>query len=156
MKALYIGSFDPFTIGHYEVLKQAEDLFKSILICIADNPTKKRRFDRLYTVRAIEKITKHKVIWSNALTTDLMQAYKIPYLIRGLRNTSDYLYEEQLIKQYKILKPDIKVVYFRADNDISSTFVYELYKRKIDIQPYLPYDKKYLEMEYYMENGFDK
>ena len=40
MKALYIGSFDMFTVGHYGVLKQAEEIFDDILICIADNSTK--------------------------------------------------------------------------------------------------------------------
>jgi pantetheine-phosphate adenylyltransferase len=155
MKALYIGSFDPFTIGHYEVLKQAEELFDEIIIVFADNPTKKRRFDLTFSIKALETIANHHIVHSTSLTTDLMSYYKCDYLIRGLRNTSDYLYEESLIKQYKLLKPETKVVYFRADNDVSSTFVYELYKRKIDIQPYLPYDKKYLEMEYYMENGFD-
>ena len=47
MKALYIGSFDPFTNGHYEVLKQAEELFDEVIICIARNPKKKRRFTEL-------------------------------------------------------------------------------------------------------------
>lgn len=155
MKALYIGSFDPFTIGHYEILKQAEELFDEVLIVIADNPHKKRRFDKIYCSKAIKQITKNEIVWSYELTTDLMKSYNGNYLIRGLRNTSDYLYEESLIKQYKMLMPEIKVIYFRANNDISSSFVYALHERKLDIQPYIPYDKKYLDWNYYLENGFD-
>lgn len=144
MKALYIGSFDMFTVGHYEVLKQAEEIFDDILICIADNSTKERRYNKLCVAYAISQITKNKVICSKSLTTDLMIKNDIHYLIRGLRNTSDYLYEENLIKQYQILKPDIKVIYLRTNNNISSSFVFELHKRGKEIQPYLPYDKQYL------------
>ena len=140
MRALYIGSFDPFTIGHYEVLKQAEELFDDVFVCVANNPTKKRRFNVLSCKDAIQSITKSKVGFSEALTTEMMRIKYCQYLIRGLRSTSDYLYEETLLKQYKIIMPELKVVYFRANNDVSSSFVYELYKRRIDISPYIPYD----------------
>jgi pantetheine-phosphate adenylyltransferase len=154
MKALYIGSFDPFTNGHYDVLKQAEELFDDIVIVIAENPSKKRRFDMIRCSNAIETITKHNIVYSSSLTTDIMNYYECDYLIRGLRNTTDYLYEEALIKQYRMLKPDIKVVYFRASTDISSSFIYELYKRNKDVSPYVPYDKKYLDALYYLQGKF--
>jgi len=154
MRALYIGSFDPFTNGHYDVLKQAEELFDDIVIVIAENPSKKRRFDMFCCSNAIETITNHHIVYSSSLTTDIMNYYKCDYLIRGLRNTTDYLYEEALIKQYRMLKPDIKVVYFRASTDISSSFIYELHKRDIDISPYIPYDKKYLDSLYYLQGKF--
>ena len=139
MKALYIGSFDPFTDGHYDVLKQAEEIFDEIVIVVANNPQKKRRIDADICAYAIQSITKNEVKVSNSLTTDLMKYYKCDYLIRGLRNTTDYLYEENLIKQYKLLNPNIKVVYFRTEKDISSTFVYELIKRDKPTNDYLPY-----------------
>ena len=139
MKALYIGSFDPFTSGHYDILKQAEEIFDEIIIVVANNPQKKRRIDADICAYAIQSITKNEVKVSNALTTDLMKYYQCDYLIRGLRNTTDYLYEENLIKQYKLLNPNIKVVYFRTEKDISSTFVYELIKRDKPINDYLPY-----------------
>lgn len=139
MRALYIGSFDPFTDGHYDVLKQAEEIFDEIVIVVANNPQKKRRIDADICAYAIQSITKNEVKVSNSLTTDLMKYYKCDYLIRGLRNTTDYLYEENLIKQYKLLNPNIKVVYFRTEKDISSTFVYELIKRDKPTNDYLPY-----------------
>ena len=140
-RALYIGSFDPFTSGHYDILLQAEKLFDEIIIAIANNPQKKRRIDADICASAIESITYHPVKVSNKLTTDLMEQYECTYLIRGLRNTTDYLYEENLIKQYKLLKPDLKVVYFRTENDVSSSFVYELMKRDKSITEYIPYDE---------------
>ena len=153
MKALYIGSFDPFTDGHYDVLKQAEEIFDEIVIVVANNPQKKRRIDADICAYAIQSITKNEVKVSNSLTTDLMKYYKCDYLIRGLRNTTDYLYEENLIKQYKLLNPNIKVVYFRTEKDISSTFVYELIKRDKPTNDYLPYSIDKLDALQFIKRG---
>ena len=149
-KALYIGSFDPFTSGHFDILLQAQQLFDEIIIAVAKNPQKKRRIDADICASAIESVTGFPVIVSNNLTTDLMEQYECMYLIRGLRNTTDYLYEENLIKQYKLLKPDLKVVYFRTENDVSSSFVYELMKRDKSIKGYIPYDEIELDALNYM------
>jgi pantetheine-phosphate adenylyltransferase len=145
MKALYIGSFDPFTNGHYEVLKQAEELFDEVIICIARNPKKKRRFTELTCGNALNFMDgkKRTVVQSDDLTVNIMKQYGCKYLIRGLRNTSDYLYEEQLFQMNKEMDKDFKVVYLRGNN-ISSTFVYELYRRDMNIQPYIPYAKSHL------------
>lgn len=149
-KALYIGSFDPFTSGHFDILLQAQQLFDEIIIAVAKNPQKKRRIDADICASAITSVTGFPVIVSNNLTTDLMERYECEYLIRGLRNTTDYLYEENLIKQYKLLKPDLKVVYFRTENDVSSSFVYELMKRDKSIKGYIPYDEIELDALNYM------
>ena len=144
MKALYIGSFDPFTNGHYEILKQAEDLFSEVIICFATNPKKKRRFSQLTCANALNHLDKKRIIISsNDLTPNIMKEYNCKYLIRGLRNTSDYLYEEQLYQMYKELDKDFKCIYLRGNN-ISSTFVWELYKRDLDVSNYLPYNINYL------------
>lgn len=153
MRALYIGSFDPFTDGHYDVLKQAEEIFDEIVIVVANNPQKKRRIDADICAYAIQSITENEVKVSNSLTTDLMKYYKCDYLIRGLRNTTDYLYEENLIKQYKLLNPNIKVVYFRTEKDISSTFVYELIKRDKPTNDYLPYSIDKLDALQFIKRG---
>lgn len=149
MKALYIGSFDPFTNGHYEILKQAEQLFGEVIICFARNLNKKRRFSAITCANAINHIDNKKrtIIHSDELAPYIMEEWNCEYLIRGLRNTSDYLYEEQLFQMYKEIKPDIKVVYLRGNN-ISSTFVYELFKRDMDIvENYIPYSINHLREE---------
>lgn len=139
MKALYIGSFDPFTIGHYEVLKQAKEIFDDVIVVVANNPDKKRYFSATDSIYAVKQIH-NKVYYSDKDVSDLVKEFNCDYIIRGLRNTSDYLYEEQLAQIYKELNPDLKIVYFRANNKISSTFVRELHKRKKDISKYIPYN----------------
>lgn len=143
MRALYVGSFDPITNGHYQIIKQAEDLFVDVIVALAHNPSKQRRFKPYSCLNAIAPYLKSSTdlqyLKSNELTTNAFQRLECDYLIRGLRNTSDYLYEEQLFYMYKELCPDIKVVYLRADNT-SSSFVWELYKRNLDIAKYVPYN----------------
>jgi pantetheine-phosphate adenylyltransferase len=113
---------------------------------VSNNSSKKRRFSSIACGSAIATLTDNVVMTSEKLTTDLMKQHNCDYLIRGLRNTSDYLYEEQLYQMYKELNFNLKVVYFRANNNISSTFVYELYKMGLPIDKYLPYDKDLLRL----------
>ena len=141
MKGLFIGSFDPFTIGHYNILKQAEELF-DVTICIARNPNKQRFFSELSCANAIKSIDgkKREIILSDKLTTDIMNEFNCTHLIRGFRNTSDLIYEDLLLKQYKLLNSQIKVIYLTSDSAISSSFVRELYTREKDISKYVPYN----------------
>lgn len=143
MKALYIGSFDPFTNGHLDIIKQAENIFDEVLIVVATNSNKKRRFtvgSCMSTMAPLLGKNTQLGVSNNALTTDIMGLNNCDYLIRGLRNTSDYLYEEQLFQIYKELKPDIRVMYLRANNNISSSFVYELMTYNKSVDDYVPYD----------------
>lgn len=146
MKALYIGSFDPFTNGHYEILKQAENIFDKVLLVIADNTNKQRYFDHYITLRCIDAIKgkNTQVALSPDLAPDLFKYEKCDYIIRGLRNTTDYLYEEQLFDMYKQINPDVKVMYLRAESKASSTLVRELYKRKLNVKNFVPYDPELL------------
>ena len=149
MRALYIGSFDPFTIGHYEILKQAEELFSEVVICIARNLDKKRRFSELTCANALRHIDgkNRTVVFSDKLATDVAKEYGCKYIIRGLRGGSDYIYEENLTKQYKLLDKDIKIIYLTSESPVSSSFVYELWKREQDVSKYLPYETNHLKEE---------
>lgn len=145
LKALYVGSFDPFTNGHYEILKQAEQLFE-VTVVIASNPNKKSYFEDYLKVDTIEAIKAENtsVVISRSLTTDLFDYYNCDYIIRGLRNTTDYLYEENLYQMYKQVNPNIKVVYFKAESNVSSSLVRELFKREKDISKFVPYNPELL------------
>lgn len=146
MNGLYIGSFDPFTLGHLDVVKQAVDLFDTVYVIIASNENKSRRFAMMSMINRLQKyfnevFGEDKVIVNNkydVLTPDIAKQLDCKYIIRGLRSTSDYLYEENLYNQYKMLDKDLKVIYFKTDTAVSSTFVYELYKRNKDISSYVP------------------
>jgi len=143
--AIYAGSFDPFTMGHLNVVLEAKDLFDKIIIAIADNPDKKRRISSEEMLQAMNKTIadiklsdKIKVIRFEGLIADLAGREKANYLIRGIRNGMDYEYEENLAKINEVL--GVKTLYIRAGSlsHVSSSMVMELHKYGKDISSYVP------------------
>lgn len=145
MKAVYAGSFDPFTNGHLEIVWEAAKLFDAVLILCAVNPKKSPTFSRRGMVVAIDRclraqgLSNVRGISSDALTADVCARYGAEYLVRGLRNTGDYLYEEEIARFNQKINPGLKTIYFRAvDASISSTMVKELFSRGKDVSEYVP------------------
>lgn len=145
MKAVYAGSFDPFTNGHLEIVREAAKFFDEVLVLCAVNPKKDLTFSRPGMVAAIGRSLRAqglgnvRVISSDALTADVCAKYGAEYLVRGLRNTSDYLYEEEIARFNQKINPGLKTIYFRAvDAAISSTMVKELFPRGKDVTEYVP------------------
>lgn len=144
-KAVYAGSFDPFTNGHLWVVKEASTMFEKVYICIANNPDKKRHSHSDAMKMAIKKILERndlknvEVFVLDGFVADFAKKYNADYLVRGLRNTSDYLYEENIAKINYEINPSLKTVYYRANNDvISSSLIRELLKYGKDISKYVP------------------
>ena len=144
-RALYAWSFDPFTKGHLSIVKKASELFDEVIIGIADNSSKKR-YTGIYSMReeirnTLEryKLFNVEVYIVDSLIADFCKKQNIEYLIRGLRDTSDYLYEENIAKINNEINPDLETIYFRADNNaISSSMVRELLKYGKDVSQYVP------------------
>lgn len=144
-KAIYPGSFDPFTVGHLNIVKKASALFDEVCILIASNPDKKRwsnaeemkfdiknqlEYDGLYNV---------SVEVYDGLVSRYAELHNINYMVRGLRNNMDYDYEERIALVNKELNPSLETVYLRADNaTISSSMIRELVAHGVDVSRYLP------------------
>ena len=142
-RALYAGSFDPFTNGHLHIVKCGAELFDELFIGIASNYGKKRSTDVLEMKNAIQcefsDFTNISVVVIDGLVADFCKENNVSYLLRGLRNTSDYLYEENIAKINREINPDLKTIYFRADNDvISSTMIRELIQYGKDVSKFVP------------------
>lgn len=144
-KALYAGSFDPFTNGHLSIVQTAASVFDEVIICIANNSEKQRFIDIFSTKTAIEKTLKNygltncRVLISNKLVADVCFDNQVDFLVRGVRNTTDYLYEENIAKINQEINPKLKTVYFRGDNDvISSSMIRELLKYGKSVDKYVP------------------
>ena len=150
-KALYPGSFDPFTNGHLDIVKKASALFEEVYILIGINAKKNRTFSSDKIVGAIEKtleqcgITNARVAVYEGLVAEYAKENGIHYMIRGLRNNMDYNYEENIAEVNKLINPDMEYVYFRAENvAVSSSMVKELYSYGQDVSSFVP--KPVLEM----------
>ena len=144
-KAIYPGSFDPFTNGHLDIVKKSAAIFDQVYVVIGINAQKKRTFPTEKMISAIEKavadagISNVVVTAHDGLVAQYAREQGIGYMIRGLRNNMDYNYEENIAEVNKLINPAMESVYFRADNvAVSSSMVKELHSYGLDVSPYLP------------------
>ena len=141
----YTGSFDPFTNGHLHVVKKAAEVFDKVIIGIGIHPTKRRRYDKEDMKHAIEKVLKREnldnvcVIEYDNLSVDCAKEHNSTYLIRGIRNGTDYEYEEIMASMNEELS-GLDTIYFRAGKlgNISSSMGVELLRNGKNVDAYLP------------------
>ncbi len=144
-KAIYPGSFDPFTNGHLDIVKKAAVLFDEVYILIGINSSKKRNFPYEDMKLAIENtldalgLANCFVCVHDGLVAEFARQNNIHYMIRGLRNNMDYNYEENIAEVNKLINPDMEYIYFRAERvGVSSSMVKELMLYNLDVSKYVP------------------
>lgn len=145
MNAIFPGSFDPFTIGHYEIASRAAKLFDTLYIAVGFNINKHSFIDidrRVDLIRDSFPNSKNiKVISYDALTIELCRTMNIGILVHGLRNMADMEYESQLAEVNRTLAPKIENIYLicsKKNSHVSSSVVRELYSYGADISKFLP------------------
>ena len=144
-KAIYPGSFDPFTSGHLDIVQKSAALFDEVYVVIGVNANKKRSFSaekmRIAMERTISEmgIKNAYVTVHEGLVAEYAKTNGIKYMIRGLRNNMDYNYEENIAEVNKLINPNMEYIYFRAENvAVSSSMVKELHAYGQDISKYVP------------------
>ena len=143
--AFYAGSFDPFTNGHLHVVSKSAKLFDKVIIGIGVHPDKTRRFDKDIMKKAIEKILKNKnfnnvsVVTYDNLSVDAALENGATILVRGIRNSMDYEYEENMASINEEIS-GLDTIYIRSGllGNISSSMVMELLRNGKDVSKYLP------------------
>lgn len=133
--AIYAGSFNPFHIGHLNIVEKAEKIFGrgNVLIAIGVNPEKAKSEDLLSRSVDIANKTGRSVEVYTTFLHELIEkkeseGYKV-VLIRGLRNGDDLAYEDNQLKFINDFKKNIDVVFFRCDEEfqhISSSAIRNL------------------------------
>ena len=143
--AVFPGSFDPFTLGHFSVIKRALPIFDQIIIAIGLNNEKKSFFPLDKRIKWMEKIfsDEKKIIVDSfeSLTVDYCTNVGAKYLLRGLRTATDFEYERQIGQINRTLNKNIETVYFLTlpeHTHISSTIVREIIKYKKDVSKFVP------------------
>jgi pantetheine-phosphate adenylyltransferase len=132
---VYPGSFDPFTIGHHDVLERAIAMFDCVYLSVLNNAAKHPVFSVEERVEMIQRMVDaegmQNVIVSHfdGLLVDYAHAVGADYIIRGLRATMDFEYEFQISALNLHLAPDVHTVYFMARPEhsfLSSSAVREI------------------------------
>ena len=143
--AIFPGSFDPFTIGHYEVLMQALDLFDKVIVAVGFNSSKKGFFAPEARVEIIRQAVAHlpnvEVCSYSGLTIDACRKYGANHIIRGLRTTADFEMESVIAQANSKLAPEISTVFIPAYGEhsfVSSTIVRDLLIHNANAAQFLP------------------
>ena len=146
--AIFPGSFDPFTKGHYDVVMRGLELFDRIIIAIGHNTTKNRRhFDLEWMVTKINEAfaneSRVEIEIYDELTAQLAKKYEAKFLLRGLRNTTDFEYENSISQINRYLNDDLETIFLITSPElapISSSIIREVHRYGGDVSPFLPYD----------------
>ncbi|MDD5211073.1 MAG: pantetheine-phosphate adenylyltransferase [Sulfuricurvum sp.] len=133
--ALYPGTFDPITNGHFDIIERALNLFDEVVVAVADSSDKHPRFtldERVKMVElAVKELDRVRVVGFDNLTVELAKSINSTVLIRGLRAVSDFEFELQLGYLNNSLDPEIETVYLMPKLKhafISSSIVRNLLK----------------------------
>lgn len=106
-KAIFPGSFDPITNGHYDIIRRGIPLFDEIVIAIGVNADKKYMFPLEERKRFIEEAFKEhpsvSVVTYEGLTIDLCKKEKAGFILRGLRNPADFEFEKAIAHTNRLL-----------------------------------------------------
>ena len=144
--ALFPGSFDPFTKGHYDIVIRGLSLFDEIMIAIGHNTQKERYFKLELMVEKIKETfaenERVKVLVYNELTAELAQKKGAKYLLRGLRNTTDFEYENTISQVNRHLNSELETVFLITSPEfaaLSSSIIREVHKYGGDVSELLPY-----------------
>ncbi|MCQ2346163.1 MAG: pantetheine-phosphate adenylyltransferase [Paludibacteraceae bacterium] len=144
-RAIFPGSFDPFTIGHYDIVIRGLDLFDEIIIGIGKNNVKKETFpldQRLEDIQnAFANEPRVKVVVYDNLTVEFAREHDAKFLLRSIRTHSDFEYEQTMAEANRELGGlETVILYTRPElAHISSTLVRDLYTHHFDISSYLPH-----------------
>jgi pantetheine-phosphate adenylyltransferase len=145
--ALFPGSFDPFTRGHEDIVLRGLKVFDEIIIAIGYNSQKSSRYFPIeMMVERINGIFKAddriKVLTYSELTAELARRLGARYLLRGLRNTTDFEYENSVAQVNRHLNADLESVFLITSPQfasISSSIIREVHRYGGDVSGLIPY-----------------
>lgn len=143
-KAIFPGTFDPFTIGHYSLVKRSLELVDEIVIAIGVNDTKKTYFPldkRIDMIRSLYKDDSRIVVGTyDSLTVDYAKETGSNCIIRGIRSVNDFEYEKTIADMNRNISGIETIVLFTEPEltHISSTIVRELLRFGHDVSQFIP------------------
>lgn len=143
--ALFPGSFDPITKGHKSIVERALPMFDKIVVAVGTNTAKNSVFPLEKRIEWIEKTFAQydnvEVVTFNSLTVDFCREIGAKYILRGLRNSTDFQYERNIARINQELDNEIETIFLMTKPDdaaISSSLVREILSFGRDVSQFIP------------------
>lgn len=144
-KALFPGSFDPFTAGHLNILKRALTMFDEVVVAVGINADKRGFYDNEKKLEIIREATSGlngvTALSYDNLTVDLCHQLGIHHIVRGVRNMIDFETERSIADANRRIAPDIETVIIPTAQEyahISSSAVRDIIKHGGDYSAFIP------------------
>jgi pantetheine-phosphate adenylyltransferase len=145
--AIFPGSFDPFTKGHEDIVLRGLKLFDEIIVAIGYNSGKSKRYFEIDLMldRIRQTFIDHPAIRVDVyseLTAEYARKNKANYLLRGLRNTTDFEYENSISQVNRHLNNQLESVFLITSPQfasISSSVIRDVHRYEGDVSEFLPY-----------------
>lgn len=145
MLGVYPGSFDPFTLGHKDIVERAAKFCDKLFIAVSENINKKHLFsldERVDMIREVFAGNSNIVVESfSGLLVDYMQSRNAQYIIRGLRAVSDFEYEFQMAFANRNINNSVETIFMVPGSKylfLSSTIVRDIAYNKGDVSNLVP------------------
>lgn len=143
-RAIFPGTFDPFTIGHLDILEKSIKIFDEVIIAIGKNHDKKTMYTSDKRKEFIELVTSKyqntKVMIYDGLTVDFCKKTKSNFIVRGIRNVGDFEFEKAIARTNRVLS-EIETVFLLTSaktSYISSSIVRDIIKNNGDCSKLIP------------------
>lgn len=143
--ALFPGSFDPFTKGHADIVNRALPLFDEIIIAFGTNSTKQRFISidnmKACLLKMYKNHKKIKIATYAGLTVNFCNENNIQFILRGLRNSTDFEYERTIAHLNKSMDNNIETIFLATtpeNSSVNSTIVREIVKFGGDASMFVP------------------
>ena len=117
--AIYPGSFDPVTLGHYDIIERSSQIFDRVIVGVLKNHAKSPLFSASERVKMLEDVTAGlpnvEARSFNGLLIDFVRQNKASVIVRGLRAITDFEYELQLAQMNRVIAPEIDTLFLTTN-----------------------------------------
>ena len=144
MIGLYPGSFDPITLGHEDIINRAVKICNKLVVAISQDNQKAAFLSSEQRINLIKSIYKNytniEVVSYQGLTAEFAKKIDADFIIKGLRNPSDFVVESQMAQLNKVLLDEVETIFLDSSDQlrsISSSFVKQIYHLDGDISQFV-------------------
>jgi len=142
--AVYAGTFDPFTLGHEDIVRRSVALFGSVVVAVAVAHHKKTLFSiderQAMVQESLQDCAGVTVAPFDGLLRDFVRARQAQVVVRGIRSVTDFDFERQLAGMNRTLMPEVQTLFLLPDDryqHVSSTLVREIATLGADASPFV-------------------